>query len=112
MAASPRPFWVSPAIQQLLKYDSTIVQTIASTTIDKRLLQFWGEQAMIRSICNAFAFGIWILAGTAAAAEEAAKSDTGSLQEVLVTARRFTEDLQSVPIAVTAIGAAAIETQD
>ena len=67
---------------------------------------------MIRSICNAFAFGIWILAGTAAAAEEAADSDTGSLQEVLVTARRFTEDLQSVPIAVTAIGAAAIETQD
>ena len=38
-------------------------------------------------------------------------ADTG-LQEVVVTARRFSENLQNVPLAVTAIGAAAIQTQD
>ena len=45
------------------------------------------------------------------AATSASESDTG-LPEVVVTARRFTEALQNVPIAVTAIGAATIQTQD
>jgi iron complex outermembrane receptor protein len=58
-----------------------------------------------------------LLAGAAAAADAetagttTSVSDTG-IQEIVVTARRFTEDLQSVPIAVTALGAATIQTQD
>jgi iron complex outermembrane recepter protein len=68
---------------------------------------------MIRTLCLAcIAFGT---AATALAQQQengAASLDTGALQEVVVTARRFAEDLQSVPIAVTAISAAAIETQD
>ncbi len=36
----------------------------------------------------------------------------GTLQEVVVTARRYAEDLQSTPIAVTALSAAALQTQD
>jgi iron complex outermembrane recepter protein len=43
---------------------------------------------------------------------DAAAADTGALQEVVVTARRYSEDLQSVPLAVTALGAAAIQAQD
>jgi iron complex outermembrane receptor protein len=35
----------------------------------------------------------------------------GTLQEVVVTARRYSEDLQSVPLAVTALSAATLQTQ-
>ncbi len=45
-------------------------------------------------------------------ADAAYPADTGTLQEVVVTARRFSEDLQNVPIAVTALSASTIETQD
>ena len=39
-------------------------------------------------------------------------ADGGNLQEVVVTARRYSEDLQSVPLAVTALSAASLQTQD
>ena len=54
-------------------------------------------------------------AGSAVAAgcrNAPAAADTGTLQEVVVTARRYAEDLQSTPIAVTALSAATIQTQD
>jgi iron complex outermembrane recepter protein len=41
-----------------------------------------------------------------------AAADAGTLQEVVVTARRYSEDVQSVPLAVTALSAATIQTQD
>ncbi len=47
-----------------------------------------------------------------AAAATAAGSDTGTLQEVVVTARRRTENLQDVPLAVTAISAATLTQQN
>ena len=40
-----------------------------------------------------------------------ASADTGTIQEIVVTARRYSEDLQSVPIAVTALSAATLQTQ-
>jgi iron complex outermembrane receptor protein len=42
----------------------------------------------------------------------AAPADTSTLETIVVTARRRAEDLQSVPIAVTALGADAIESHD
>jgi iron complex outermembrane recepter protein len=39
-------------------------------------------------------------------------ADNGTLMEVVVTARRYAEDLQNVPIAVSAISASTIQTQD
>ena len=68
---------------------------------------------MIRNFCLTL-LGL-AAAGTVGAQQAATAADTGdtgTLQEVVVTARRFAEDLQNVPIAVTAIGAAAIQTQD
>jgi len=47
-----------------------------------------------------------------AATEQTPAAESGSLQEVVVTARRYSEDLQNVPLAVTAISAAAIQTQN
>lgn len=69
---------------------------------------------MIRSFCTALASCTFIAAGIAAAQDTATSgaADTGALQEVVVTARRYSENLQNVPLAVTAIGAAAIQTQD
>jgi len=46
------------------------------------------------------------------AAEPADSADDGGVQEVVVTARRRTEDLQSVPVAVTAVTADAIQALD
>lgn len=63
----------------------------------------------------AFIFGMALAAysGTAASAATAAgAADSSTLEEVVVTARRFSEDLQNVPIAVTALGAATIQTQN
>ena len=73
---------------------------------------------MIRRICTALTLYAVMAAGSTAAAADAdttattAAADTGTIQEVVVTARRFAEDLQNVPIAVTALSAATIETQD
>ena len=76
---------------------------------------------MIRSLCTALALYASIAAGTAVAADTGTASseftattaaDTGTLQEVVVTARRRSEDLQSVPIAVTALSADTVQTQD
>jgi iron complex outermembrane receptor protein len=59
--------------------------------------------------------GIWALASLSTAAVGAQDSqntpsgDAGSLEEILVTARRVTESLQNVPIAVTAVTPADIE---
>src|ERR1700761_2484235 len=74
----------------------------------QQLLACRGRSAMIRTLCLTL-----IGAATAATAQEAAPAaDSGALQEVVVTARRFAEDLQNVPLAVTAISASALETQD
>jgi iron complex outermembrane recepter protein len=51
-------------------------------------------------------------AGPDAPANSSAAADTGTLGEVVVTARRYSENLQSVPIAVTALSAATLQTQD
>lgn len=72
---------------------------------------------MIRNFCTALMLYALIAAGSADAQNagatlNASPADTGALQEVVVTARRFAEDLQSVPIAVTALSAAMIQTQD
>jgi iron complex outermembrane recepter protein len=73
---------------------------------------------MSSSFCTAFIWSALIAAGTAAAADPNTASststtaDTGTLQEIVVTARRFSEDLQNVPLAVTALSAATIQTQD
>jgi iron complex outermembrane receptor protein len=72
---------------------------------------------MDRMFRTALTMSVLIASGVAAAADPGPVSsvpaaDTGTLQEVVVTARRFSEDLQKVPLAVTAIGAAAIEAQD
>jgi iron complex outermembrane receptor protein len=68
---------------------------------------------MIRSFCSTL---IGLAAAVSAVAQDSAATagtgDTGGLQEVVVTARRVSEDLQSVPIAVTAISAATIRQQD
>ena len=72
---------------------------------------------MTRSLRNV---SIWfgLLGAVGAMAQNAETStaagagDSGTLLEVVVTARRYVEDLQSVPIAVTAISASTIETQD
>jgi iron complex outermembrane receptor protein len=69
--------------------------------------------------CAAFTLSVLLVAGAAAAAEPdqtaafnaSTAADSGSIQEVVVTARRFSEDLQNVPIAVTALSAAALQTQ-
>jgi iron complex outermembrane receptor protein len=72
---------------------------------------------MIRSLGIAFGLYAFLTAGGVFAADaDTARTPTSAsdagLQEVVVTARRFSEDLQSVPIAVTAIGASVIQTQD
>jgi iron complex outermembrane recepter protein len=68
---------------------------------------------MIRSFCLTL---IGLAAAVSVAAQDTAAvagaGDTGGLQEVVVTARRVSEDLQNVPIAVTAISAATIQTQN
>jgi iron complex outermembrane receptor protein len=69
--------------------------------------------------CAAFTLSVLLVAGAAAAAEPdqtaafnaSTAADSGSIQEVVVTARRFSENLQNVPIAVTALSAAALQTQ-
>jgi iron complex outermembrane receptor protein len=72
---------------------------------------------MIRNICTALTWCSLIGAGTAVAADAAtapaeSSADNGSIQEVVVTARRYAEDLQSTPLAVTALSAATIQAQD
>src|SRR5271166_5295375 len=80
-----------------------------------------GRPAMIRSFCAVLTLCALMAAGSAVAADAdtpagastgTSAADTGALQEVVVTARRFAEDLQSVPLAVTALSAATIEVQD
>ncbi len=57
-------------------------------------------------------FAALIAAASAARAADAPPSDTGDgVAEVVVTARRTTERLQDVPVAVTAFGAAALESR-
>jgi len=50
-------------------------------------------------------------AGAAQAAAGADKADTGTLEVIVVTAQRRSENLQNVPIAVTAITGASIENR-
>src|SRR6202050_2337624 len=75
---------------------------------------FRGATAMIRSLCTALTLHALIFASAGAALADASNeaADNGTLAEVVVTARRYSENLQSVPLAVTALGAAAIQTQD
>jgi iron complex outermembrane recepter protein len=73
---------------------------------------------MSSSFCTALTLSVLFAAGTAgaAAADQSAASgasgaaDSG-IPEVVVTARRFSEELQDVPIAVTALSAATLQTQ-
>ena len=74
---------------------------------------------MIRRFCTALISYCLIAAGAAAAADPdatasppTATADAGTLQEVVVTARRRPEDLQNVPIAVTALNAEQLQTQN
>src|SRR6202046_3545454 len=71
---------------------------------------------MFRSFSIALTLDVLIAAGAAAAADSdtapGASAETGNLQEVVVTARRYAEDLQNVPLAVTAISADTIQTQN
>jgi iron complex outermembrane receptor protein len=74
---------------------------------------------MIRNICTALTLCTVIAAGTAGAqvagtapGTSSAATDTGTIQEVVVTARRYAEDLQSTPLAVTALSASTIQMQD
>src|ERR1700684_2676073 len=74
---------------------------------------YLGRTAMIRSIVLV-TLSVFI-AGTAIAQEATTTTggvESGALQEVVVTARRYSEDLQSTPIAVTALSAATIQVQD
>jgi iron complex outermembrane receptor protein len=71
---------------------------------------------MIRRLRMASGVCVFLAAGGAWAAgadsaTTASGSDTG-LQEIVVTARRFSENLQNVPIAVSAVSASTIQTQD
>jgi len=73
---------------------------------------------MIRRICTALISCGLVTAGIATAAQPdatasppVAGADAGTLQEVVVTARRRSEDLQNVPIAVTALNAEQLQTQ-
>ena len=72
---------------------------------------------MIRNFCTALTLYTLIAAGSAGAQNagtvpNTSPADTGTLQEVVVTARRFAEDLQSAPLAVAALSAATIQVQD
>ena len=51
-------------------------------------------------------------AQTTDAAATTSGADTGSLQEVVVTARRYNENLQQVPLTVTAVTAETIQNND
>ena len=78
---------------------------------------FLGGSAMIRSsFCTALTLYSLMAAGTAAAQDAgtttAPPPTPARLQEVVVTARRYAEDLQNTPIAVTALSAGTIQTQD
>jgi iron complex outermembrane receptor protein len=55
--------------------------------------------------------GAWALAPTAAHASDDPSADTGDLQEITVTAQRRTQNLQQVPISVSAFSADQLETQ-
>ena len=71
---------------------------------------------MTRSLRNV---SVWfgLMGAVSAAAQNAdtsaaaGASDGGSLLEGVVTARRYSEDLQNVPIGVTALNASTLETQ-
>jgi len=72
---------------------------------------------MTRSFCTALSVIAVFVAGTASAADATtadatSAADTGTIQEVVVTARRFAEDLQSTPLAVTDLSAATIQARD
>jgi iron complex outermembrane receptor protein len=73
---------------------------------------------MNSSLRTALILSALIAAGSAVAADPdaatgaSAPADTGTIQEVVVTARRFSEDLQSVPLAVTALSANTLMVQD
>src|SRR5579871_45378 len=78
-----------------------------------------GGQIMARGFCTALlCFGFTVVANAAdsgaayAPAAATAEAETGALAEVVVTARRRAEDLQSVPLTVNAITASAIQAQD
>src|SRR5580700_9340914 len=63
--------------------------------------------------------GILLLAGTASAVAQQAPAaaapaavESGGLQEIVVTAERRSENIQSVPIAVTAFTAEALQSRN
>jgi iron complex outermembrane receptor protein len=70
---------------------------------------------MIRRLCSVITAYLFVSAGLAGAAEPdattGAAADNGTLEEIVVTARRRAEDLESVPLTVTAITAETIQSQ-
>src|SRR5271155_4815405 len=76
---------------------------IMTKTVTKTLSTAWAAAALsVLSLPSPTAHA-QLSSSNAAAAE--------GLTEIVVTARRRTENLQDVPVAVTAIGAATIQTQ-
>ena len=72
---------------------------------------------MNRRLSSALLPYLLLLAARAVDADEApgapsAAADTGTLQEIVVTARRRSEDLQNVPLTVTAVTADALQTHN
>jgi iron complex outermembrane receptor protein len=59
------------------------------------------------SIC----IGAWVLAPAPARAGDDSAADTGDLQEITVTAQRRSQNLQQVPISVSAFTADELQTQ-
>ena len=78
--------------------------------------RFRSKAAVRRPSVATVVSGILFLAGAAAAsaqeqpAQTSAPADVGGLQEVVVTAERRSENIQSVPIAITAFTAEALWT--
>ncbi|MGA3156672.1 MAG: Plug domain-containing protein, partial [Steroidobacteraceae bacterium] len=71
---------------------------------------------MLHRFCAAFTAALFVTSAVwgadASTGTSVASADNGTIEEVVVTARRRAEDLQSVPLAVTAITADTIQAQD
>ena len=74
------------------------------------------KKTQILATVSALAFVVCGSTGTFAAEEqgpaESARANTGGLEEIVVTARRIEENLQNIPVAVTALSAAALQRRN
>src|SRR5208283_3886390 len=76
-----------------------------------KFASLWSRLLLIAA-CSTAALPLPAAFAQSAPSAAAGAGPADTLSEVVVTARRRTENLQDVPLAVTAIGAAAIEAQD